>query len=79
MIYSFLFILGGKISTGKTKDSTLLNDRLRQIAILLEVMVLQHEREMNGLTKGQLAEKIALVEKTIVPVRKSVIGGIKKF
>jgi len=58
-----------KIQQGKSKDSSLILDRYRQIAILEEVMLLQHEKNKNQADKKDLSDKMKVLEKFVHDVK----------
>lgn len=59
-------LIGEKITKGEItkKDCTVLCDRIRQIAILLQIMALQNESS-KSISKKRWTEKVELIEKTI--------------
>jgi len=61
--------VGVKIKQGTTKDSSLILDRYRQIAILEEVMLLQHEMNKKQADKKELSDKMKVLEKFVHDVK----------
>jgi len=57
--------VGVKIKQGKSTDSSLILDRYRQIAILEEVMLLQHEMNKNQSDNNEFANKMNVLENFI--------------